>query len=137
VLTLGAMGTKDAMSAALKIATPIQLAGVIVVGIIQIALISSSPLAIVSVAILGGLGVLATVVIVVSRKQQNNFLIGSRRQENEFVVQSGILRLEILIEWIAKFRERTTNIEVCRELDARLQELQDSLNYSLRQRSDQ
>jgi len=131
------MGTKDAMSAALKIATPIQLAGVIVVGIIQIALISSSPLAIVSVAILGGLGVLATVVIVVSRKQQNNFLIGSRRQENEFVVQSGILRLEILIEWIAKFRERTTNIEVCRELDARLQELQDSLNYSLRQRSDQ
>jgi hypothetical protein len=110
-----------------KISTPLQLAGVVVLGIITVAgdyaKISSSPLALVSVAILGGLGVLAVVVMVVAKKQQD-----------KFVVQSGIMRAQILIEWITKFRERTSDIAVCRELEARLQELEGSLNYALGKR---
>jgi hypothetical protein len=114
-----------------KISTPLQLAAVVVASITIVAgdyakVTSLNPLPFLIVAILGGLGVLAILVhhahTVVSKK------------ERQFVVQSGIMRFQILIEWITDFRKQTSIPEVCRELEGRLQELQASLNFALRVR---
>jgi hypothetical protein len=117
-----------------KISTPLQLVGLIVVGILQILQIVQnawSPLAIISVSILGFLGVMVIYVMFVSKKRENEYLIKSKKQEREYLVDSGIMRLQILIEWITEFQKDTTNRTVCRDLEIRLKELRASLNYIL------
>jgi hypothetical protein len=140
------MGTKDANLAGvvLKISTPIQLAGTIVVAIITVTQISST-LAVVSVLVLGGLAALSIISNKHQKKSeielvrlQNKFELNAKREEREFSVNSGLMRFEILIEWITKFKNNhAQNIEVCKELDISLGELQESMNYVRRLRSNQ
>lgn len=122
------------MSVVLKITTPIQLAGVIVVGIIQMVQISSSPLSIISLTILGGLAVMAVVVIIISKKQENKYLLDPKEQENEFLIRSGMLRLQDLIEWITDVQRDINNKAVTKELEIRLRELKSSLNWAQKKR---
>lgn len=77
---------------------------------------------------------MAVVVIIISKKQENKYLLDPKEQENEFLIRSGMLRLQDLIEWITEFQKDTNNKAVTKELEIRLRELKSSLNSAQKKR---
>ena len=77
---------------------------------------------------------MAVVVIIISKKQEDRYLLDPKEQENEFLIRSGMLRLQDLIEWITDFKKDTNNKAVTKELEIRLRELKSSLNSAQKKR---
>lgn len=77
---------------------------------------------------------MAVVAIIISKKQENRYLLDPKEQEKEFLIRSGMLRLQDLIEWITEVQRDINNKAVTKELEIRLRELKSSLNWAQKKR---